>query len=148
MMFIVKTLHLVRIITFKHQGCRVYFSYMENLNGERILDHYEAKLPIVTQEDISLLILPEILDPSHAERWEQFAHEQRNLARETRNRLTMTISDIAARKVAIDEVSYVYLAIRQAVSHITKPTIYTDLDTPLFDYETISHHSSDETTAA
>ncbi len=60
----------------------------------------------------------------------------------------MTISDIAARKVAIDEVSYVYLAIRQAVSHITKPTIYTDLDTPLFDYETISHHRSDETTAA
>lgn len=91
-------------------------------------------LPRVSRNDLLELILPEILDPNHTDRYALFALEQTELAKESRNRLTTSIFNPELRKIAIDEVSYVYQALRHALESSGQVvTPYNEVDTPLFD---------------
>jgi hypothetical protein len=102
-------------------------------NGGDVQDN---SLPRATATHLLELVLPEILDPTHNERWERFAKEQPDLAREVRNRATNGIPNLEYRKFVMDEVTFAYYALSHAQRPEPSIDQFLEQDTPLFELGT------------
>lgn len=86
------------------------------------------KLPLVEQSDIHLVLINDLLDPSHLERWKVFAQTNPELAQEVlleANRLRD--SEKTPEQIAIDIVTFALSALENALDRSQHTQITTNV---------------------
>lgn len=78
----------------------------------------DTPLPRVDEVDLSLILLEDIIESTHKERWQRFAHDNPELALEILMRardIEPTNDKIELRKQIIDLVTFVVTALERAL---------------------------------
>lgn len=76
--------------------------------------HKNPEIPQATEDDMLFVLVDDIIDPNHTERWKIFTEQQPVLARMVWDRAAQ-IEDLEARQAALFLLTFTYSGLARAV---------------------------------